>query len=410
MVKETGFYDILGVPPTCTPDELKKAYRKLALKYHPDKNPNEPERFKLISQAYEVLSDPEKRRIYDEGGESAIREGYADRGGPFSSPFDIFDMFFGGGGGPFGGRGARRGPKRGKDVVHQLAVPLEELYNGAVRKLSLAKNVICDKCEGRGGKKGAVEQCPVCRGAGMQVRIQQLAPGMVQQIQSVCSECEGQGERINPKDRCKKCQARKVVRERKILEVHIDKGMRSGQKIPFAGEGDQEPGLEPGDIVIVLDEKEHDVYQRSGDDLVMRMKIDLVEALCGMRRTIQTLDNRTLVISTVPGEVIKHGDCKFVTGEGMPQYRNPFEKGRLIIQFTIEFPNKLDPANIPALEKTLPPRKEEIVPDDHEEVNMFEYDPQTDSRRGRHMGPGGNAYDDDDDREGGRGGVQCASH
>ncbi|CAG2060945.1 unnamed protein product [Timema podura] len=207
MVKETTYYDTLGVKPNCTMDELKKAYRKLALKYHPDKNPNEGEKFKQISQAYEVLSTEEKRKIYDMGGEQALKEGGS--GGGFSSPMDIFDMFFG------GGRGSMRSrrPQKGKDVIHQLSVSLDELYNGSVRKLALQKNVICEKCEGRGGKKGSVEQCPPCRGTGMQVQVQQLAPGMIQQIQTMCRECQGTGERINPKDRCKTCQGKKTLRQ-----------------------------------------------------------------------------------------------------------------------------------------------------------------------------------------------------
>eukprot|EP00069_Balaena_mysticetus_P007240 bmy_19078T0 len=169
---------------------------------HPDKNPNEGEKFKQISQAYEVLSDAKKRELYDKGGEQAIKEGGA--GGGLGSPMDIFDMFF-------GGRGRMQRERRGKNVVHQLTVTLEDLYNGATRKLALQKNVICDKCEGRGAKKGAVKCCPNCRGTGMQIRIHQIGPGMVQQIQSVCMECQGHGEQISPKERCKSCNGRKIV-------------------------------------------------------------------------------------------------------------------------------------------------------------------------------------------------------
>jgi len=401
MVKETGYYDLLGVQPDATPDQLKKSYRKLALKYHPDKNPNEGEKFKAISQAYEVLSDAKKRDLYDRGGEKAIKEGGVDSG---HNPMDIFDMFFGG----MGGGGRSRGPSRGKNVVHQLKVSLEDMYNGAVRKLALQKNIICPKCDGRGGKSGAVQTCSTCRGTGMQIRIQQLGPGMVQQIQTVCSNCQGQGESINARDRCKNCQGRKVTRERKILEVHIDKGMKDGQEIRFTGEGDQEPGLEPGDIVIVLDEKEHGTFKRHGTDLVMNTEIDLVEALCGFQKTIKTLDDRVLVITSYPGEVLKHGDIKSVMNEGMPMYKNPFEKGRLVISFKINFPanGEIPIAKIPTLESILPARQEVLIPDEAEECELTEYDPETQGRSRRE------AYDSDDDEMGGMGGqrVQCASH
>ena len=155
---------------------------------------------------------------------------------------------------------------------------------------------------GVGGKEGAVQRCPNCRGTGMQIRVQQLGPGMMQQIQSMCGECQGQGERIDPKLRCKKCTGKKVNRERKILEVSVDKGMEDGQKITFGGEGDQEPGLEPGDIIIVLDEKEHATFKRNGTDLIMKMNINITEALCGFKKSIATLDNRTLIIQTIPGK------------------------------------------------------------------------------------------------------------
>ncbi|XP_074661190.1 dnaJ homolog subfamily A member 1-like [Tubulanus polymorphus] len=402
-VKETKYYDELGVKPNASDSELKKAYRKLALKYHPDKNPDGQEKFKIISQAYEVLSDPKKRKLYDEGGEQAIKEG-GNGGGPFHNPMDIFDMFFGGGGGR-----RNRGPPKGKDVVHQLKVSLEDLYKGAVRRLALQKNIICDQCEGRGGKEGCVESCPQCQGAGIRVRIQNIGPGMVQQIQSICHDCQGRGECISEKNRCKKCQGRKVTRERKILEVHVDKGMKDGQQIRFAGEGDQEPGLEPGDILIVLDEKPHPKLARQGNNLLMKMEIELVEALCGFHKTIETLDERVLVIQTIPGEVIEHGTIKAIRGEGMPLYKSPFEKGKLIIHFDVKFPKKnfLSKDQIESLEKCLPARTETIVPDDAEEHNLEDFNAD-DERRSRVQRE---AYDSDD--EGGMGGagqrVQCAS-
>ncbi|XP_018536256.1 dnaJ homolog subfamily A member 4 isoform X2 [Lates calcarifer] len=312
-----------------------------------------------------------------------------------SSPMDIFNMFFGG-----GGRMQRE--RRGKNVVHQLSVTLEEIYNGTTRKLALQKNVICEKCDGYGGKKGALEKCSNCKGRGVQVKVQQIGPGMIQQIQSMCPDCQGQGEKFNSKDRCKNCNGHKVERKKKILEVHIDKGMKDGQKITFNGEGDQEPGLEPGDVIIVLDQKDHPVFQRQEDNLIMKMNIRLVEALCGFKKTIQTLDNRTLVITSQSGEVIKHGDIKCIQNEGMPIYRDPYEKGQLIIQFQVEFPEKhwLPEHLMFQLERLLPPREDVMITDDMEEVDLCEVDVRTQERS-----YSGEAYEEDE--EGPRGGVQC---
>lgn len=230
--------------------------------------------------------------------------------------------------------------------------------------------------------------------------------GMIQQIQSMCPDCRGQGERINPKDRCKQCQGKKVIRDRKILEVHVDKGMTDGQKIIFNGEGDQEPDLEAGDIIIVLDEKEHPVFKRSGNDLIIRQEILLVEALCGFQKVIRTLDDRSLVITALPGTVTKHGEVKCILNEGMPQYKNPFEKGRLIVQFLVNFPIEIAPEFLPTLENCLPPRPQIMIPDQAEEVELIPFDPEQEARRRQHQ----NVYDEDDEGHGPGQRVQCATN
>lgn len=410
MVKETAYYDILGVSPSCSEDELKKAYRKLALKYHPDKNPAEGERFKQISQAYEVLSNPEKRQIYDHGGETAIKQGHSG-GGMDSSPMDLFEMFFGG-----GGRQRERGPRKGKDIVYQMSATLEELYNGATRKLAISRKVVCDKCEGRGTKSPSTgpNKCQGCRGSGTKIRVEQIGPSIVQRMEAKCNDCLGQGEVIPAKDRCKNCEGKKIAREKKIIEVHIDKGMEDGQRITFSGEGDMEPGLDmPSDIIVVLDEKQHDTFKRcQKNDLLATLDLNLTEALCGFTRAIKTLDDRTLILRTHPGEVIKHGSFKLIPSEGMPIHRNPFDKGNLLVQISVNFPDTLDAETAQMLEKFLPPKPVVDFPLTGEmvdDVTMMDFDPR--NQRGGHGSSRSEAYQEDEDGGGysgmGGSGVQC---
>jgi DnaJ family protein A protein 1 len=186
--------------------------------------------------------------------------------------------------------------------------------------------------------------------------------------------------------------------------------MEDGKKITFSGEGDQEPGLEPGDIIIVLDEKEHPTFKRDKTDLHISMTVTLSEALCGFHKVIKTLDNRQLVIQSLPGDTIKPGDVKCILNEGMPVYRNPMEKGRLVIRFDVKFPekNELRPEHLAKLEALLPTRQPVKIPMDAEECDLIEFDPRTSQR-------GANRHDmyDDDDPRGGQGGptqVNCASH
>eukprot|EP00250_Pteridium_aquilinum_P008460 c17964_g1_i1 orf=1-1134(-) len=353
----TRYYEILGVPKNASADELKKAYRKAAIKNHPDKG-GDPEKFKELAQAYEVLSDPEKRDIYDQYGEAAIKEGMGG-GGEGHNPFDIFESFFGGAS-PFGGgssRGGRR-QRRGEDVVHPMKVSLEELYNGTSKKLSLSRNVLCSKCKGTGSKSGSSTKCAGCQGSGTKISIRQLGPGMIQQMQHVCPDCKGSGETINEKDKCGQCKGEKVVAEKKVLEVHVDKGMKHGQKITFAGEADEAPDTVTGDIVFVLQQKDHAKFKRKGDDLFVEHTLSLSEALCGYQFILTHLDGRQLLLKSTPSEIVKPGQFKAINDEGMPIHQRPFMKGKLYIHFSVDFPESgsLTQEQCKALEAILPPK------------------------------------------------------
>ncbi|KAH8516622.1 hypothetical protein H0E87_004825 [Populus deltoides] len=306
----TKYYEVLGVSKGASQDELKKAYRKAAIKNHPDKG-GDPEKFKELSQAYEVLSDPDKRDVYDQYGEDALKEGMGPGGGGGHNPFDIFESFFGGGG--FGGGGSSRGrrQKQGEDVVHPLKVSLEDLYNGTSKKLSLSRNILCAKCKGKGSKSGASGTCRGCQGTGMKVSIRQIGLGMIQQMQHVCPECRGSGELISEKDKCPHCRGNKVTQEKRVLEVHVERGMRHGQKIVFEGQADEAPDTITGDIVFVLQLKEHSKFEQKMDDLFVEHSVSLTEALCGYQFALTHLDGRQLLIKSNPGEIVKPGiACK----------------------------------------------------------------------------------------------------
>lgn len=419
---EPDLYKILGVSRSASDSEIKKAYHKLAKTYHPDKNPESGEKFKEISFAYEVLTNPDKREIYDQYGIQGLKEGGG--GGMGGFPGDMFGDIFGGLFGGMGGMGGMGGPfgfggggmahrqrrrKRGEDTLHPLRVSLEDLYNGKTSKLQLSKQVICKKCKGEGGKPGCNVTCRTCSGRGMKVTTRQIGPGMVQQMQSVCPDCRGEGETINERDRCRECNGKKVTQEAKILEVPVDKGMQHDQKIPFRGEGDQMPDVEPGDVIIVLQQKEHEFFTRKGSDLLCSYTLGLTEALCGFNICIKHLDGRDLMLKNPPGSVIEPSAVRIIYNEGMPKYRNPFDKGDLYVKFEIKFPenNYLNEDLIQVLETLLPPKPQVDIPEGDmvEEVDLLEYDPKN--------GPSGygrtEAYNDDDmDESGGGAKVQCA--
>lgn len=355
------------------------------------------------------MSDSQKREVYDRYGEEGLN---GDGGMGGMNAEDIFSQFFGGGGGMFGGGGRQRprGPRKGKDLVHRIKVSLEDLYKGKTSKLALQKHVICAKCEGRGGKEGAVKTCTTCNGSGVRIVMRQLGP-MLQQMQQQCPDCNGEGEIIKDKDRCKECKGKKIINERKVLEVHIDKGMKDGQTITFAGEADQAPGTVPGDVIIVVEEKEHERFKRRGDDLFYEAKVDLLTALAGGSFAIEHLDDRVLHVQILPGEIIKPGETKMIESAGMPALRH-HTLGNLYVTFEVEFPDvewTQDKERLQALEAILPSRKTlASAPKGAavEEVMLSHMD-AAQQQRAAHAAANGM---DEDDEEGGAGPqVQCAN-
>lgn len=315
---------------TATQPEIKKAYRKLAVKHHPDKGGDE-HKFKEINAAYEILSDEEKRAKYDRYGLEGIDESGGGGGGGSA---DIFDLFFG------GGRQGRRGPPRSDDMNHVIKVSLEDLYNGKTVKLAVNREVLV----------GKPKMCTQCDGRGVVVELRQIGLGMVQQIQRHCSSCRGEGYQCEKK------------RERKIVEVHVEKGMKHKERITFRGMSDEKPNMEPGDVHFIVHEKAHDVFKRKGADLLISKKLSLKEALTGFAWRIKHLDGRSLIIASKPGEVIRANAAnekpyvKIVPNEGMPSRGNPFVKGNLYILFVVVFPEDGELSNeaIASLRANLP--------------------------------------------------------
>lgn len=374
---------MLGVPPTATTDEIKRAYKKLALKYHPDKNqePGAQEKFKEISVAYEVLSDDEKRQRYNQYGEKGVNEDVSG-----ADPSDIFASFFGGG-------RRNRGEPKPKDIVHELPVALESFYNGKTSKLAITRDRLCPDCKGSGANKEGVDaKCRDCGGRGVRMVTRQLGPGFIQQMQAACPACSGKGSSLKPEDRCKGCNGEQVVKDKKIFEVNIDKGMKRGDAVTFTGEGDQVPGVRlSGDIIIVLDQKPHDVFQRKGSHLLVEKTISLSEALTGCKIVIKHLDGRSLVVSTPPGVVIDPDFLWSVNREGMPVAKTGgVERGNLIFKFKVKFPQSLAEIESSKLRQILGVPEAPLIPNDHEEATMHPTTIDLSQSQGK-------ADDDDDD-------------
>lgn len=391
MPVDRTLYDILNVSPHSSMSEIKKSYYHLAKRYHPDKNPEHGEKFKEISFAYDVLSNDEKKRIYDMHGLEGLKEGAASGG--FSGFEDIFSKLFGGGGGilggPFGGMfagmhhhmgGQQR--RKAKDIAFPLSVTLEDLYNGKTKETEIQRRIVCQMCSGRGGPPGCAIQCPKCRGTGTFIQVAKMGVGVIQQIHGKCPECNGAGESIKDSERCKKCRGQKVVEDNRTLEVVIRPGMSHGERITFRGEGDCGPGFEAGDVLIVLQQEKHERFMRRDLDLILKLDINLTESLCGFKIPVQHLDGRILMLIHPPGDPLTSESLRCVLNEGMPHAKYGEERGKLIVSFDVAFPESKDigPAQLKKLLKYLPAKPAVHIPTESEvgaeveEVHMMEYE------------------------------------
>eukprot|EP00842_Homolaphlyctis_polyrhiza_P006610 jgi/Hompol1/6950/HPOL_005131-RA len=323
------YYATLGVSNSASTKDIKKAYRTLSKKYHPDKNPGDKSaeaKFVEVSQAYEVLIDDEKRRIYDQYGEEGLKR--SDQ--QFHNPFDIFSQFAGGGGGGFGQR-ERRGPS----VSMYVDVTLEELFVGTELEVEINKQIICPVCRGSGAKSSEhIKTCNTCGGSGVRIVRQQIAPGFVQQVQTSCDVCGGRGKIVQAK--CPACSGHKVKRGSTQMTVQIERGMMDGQTIVFEGEADQSPDHRAGDLVFNIRTRPHPVFTRKGDNLYMSTVLTLRDALLGFKRTFKHLDGSDLVIERTA--VTQPGFVQTVKGQGMPKHEFPSERGDLFVEYRVVLP------------------------------------------------------------------------
>uniref|UniRef100_A0A0D9W7W1 J domain-containing protein n=1 Tax=Leersia perrieri TaxID=77586 RepID=A0A0D9W7W1_9ORYZ len=290
-INNTKYYEVLGVPKTASQDELKSAYRKAALKSHPDKEYHKRMKFSVIR----------RRGTYTTNmGRTLLKRDFLNRVSIFGD-FPVPNSYI---------RSRVRRQRHGDDMVHTLNVSLEDVYNGSTKKQLLSRNILCPKCQGKGTKSGAPGTCYGCHGTG--VRNRELQYGL--------------GELISDEDKCTNCRAIKVIQEEIVLEVHIEKGMQHGQKIVFQGKADEAPDTVTGDIVFILQVKEHPRFKRKCDDLFIEHTISLTEALCGLQFILTHLDGRKLLVRSNPGEIIKTGQHKAINDEGMPHQGEPFMK------------------------------------------------------------------------------------
>ena len=358
MPVANDYYGILGVRRDAGPDEIKKAYRRLARELHPDVNPDPAlqERFKEVTQAYEVLSDPEKRQMYDLGGEPFARAGagaggFGAAGFPFS---DLVDAFFGGGAAP---RGPRSRARRGRNATIRVDLDLAECAFGTTRELVIDTAVVCPTCSGEGTAPGThAVTCDICHGRG---EVSQVTRSFIGQMMTSrpCPACGGYGTVIRKP--CPECDADGRVRTRRTIKVRIPAGVEDGTHIQLAGEGETGPGGgPPGDLFLEIVQRPHAIFERQGDDLHCTVTIPMVAAALGTTLTVNTLDGPA-DLDIRPGT--QSGQAIPMFGRGTERL-NTSGRGDLIVHVTVETPAKLEPEQEELLRQFAKLRGEESPP------------------------------------------------
>lgn len=332
MIKNEKYYKYLKINKNATQTEIKKSYYKLAKTLHPDKG-GDTEEFKKIMEAYEVLSNEEKRKIYDEYGEEGLTGNINHNMNAFNNIFNMhhFNSM---------NMNMNREKRKSENIIFNLSITLNDFYNGIEKKLKLNKKIICNKCLGNGLKNDKIKtECSKCNGKGIEVIIRRLGP-MTQQIQMQCKLCNGEGKIIEECNKCEICKGKYVINGTKILTIYIEKGMKNGEKIIFREEGDEYPNTIPGDLIIILNEVKHKFFKREGNDLWIKKTISLADALTEYNFIIKHLDNRKIKICSEKG-ITKPNSIKMIENEGMPEYKNPFNKGKLLIKINVKFPETI---------------------------------------------------------------------